>query len=83
MIRRQDWELNVQDGNPNLVGEVMEVVSCNGEDIKDSVRVSWERGGQTNNYRVSKNVNVFFSCFLVCFVLFCFCFFYFFPFFNL
>lgn len=81
MIRRQDWELKVQDGNPNLVGEVMEVVSCNGEDIKDSVRVSWERGGQTNNYRVSKNVNVFFSCFLVCFVLFLF--FLFFPFFNL
>lgn len=54
MIRRQDWELNNQDGNQNLVGEVKEVVSSNDEDIKDSVRVSWERGGQTNNYRVSK-----------------------------
>ncbi|XP_067047013.1 E3 ubiquitin-protein ligase MIB2-like [Acropora muricata] len=50
VIRRQDWELNDQDGNPNLVGEVKEVVSSNDEDIKDSVRVSWERGGQTNNY---------------------------------
>ncbi|XP_074607963.1 E3 ubiquitin-protein ligase MIB2-like isoform X1 [Acropora palmata] len=52
VMRRQDWELNDQDGNPNLVGEVKEVVSSNDEDIKDSVRVSWERGGQTNNYRV-------------------------------
>ena len=57
MIRRQDWGLNDQDRNPNVVGVVEEVFSSNNRDDNDSVRVSWNEGGQTNIYRVSKSGN--------------------------
>ena len=58
VIRRQDWKLNDQDSNSNVVGVVEEVFSSNNRDDKDSVRVSWNKGGQTNIYRVSKNGNM-------------------------
>lgn len=49
------------DGNSpdrDVVGEVEEVVSSNDEDTKDSVRVSWKKGGQTFIYRVGKDGKV-------------------------
>ncbi|KAK2559953.1 hypothetical protein P5673_017531 [Acropora cervicornis] len=39
-IRGPECEVNDQDGVPNLVGVVEEVVGSNDEDTKDSVRVS-------------------------------------------
>ena len=58
MIRGRDLEVSNQDGNSKVVGVVEEVVSSNDDDTKDSVRVSWKKGGQTNIYRVSKTGNV-------------------------
>ncbi|XP_015770080.1 PREDICTED: E3 ubiquitin-protein ligase MIB2-like isoform X3 [Acropora digitifera] len=58
VIRRQDWKLNDQDSNSNVVGVVEEVFSSNNRDDKDSVRVSWNKGGQTNIYRVDLKCTV-------------------------
>ena len=58
VIQGSDREVNHQDGEPNVDGVVEEVVSSTDEDTKDSVRVSWKKGGQTNIHRVSENGNV-------------------------
>lgn len=58
MIHGSDREVNDQDGNSNVDGVVKEVVSSTDEDSKDSVRVSWKKGGQTNIRRVSEHGNV-------------------------
>lgn len=58
VTRSPDLEGNSPDRDPNVVGEVEEVVSSNDEDTKDSVRVSWKKGGQTFIYRVGKDGKV-------------------------
>ncbi|XP_074607533.1 E3 ubiquitin-protein ligase MIB2-like isoform X4 [Acropora palmata] len=58
VIRRQDWKLNDQDSNPNVVGVVEEVFSSNNRDDGDSVRVLWNKGEQTNIYRVELKCTV-------------------------
>ena len=58
VIRGPDCELNDQISEPNVVGEVEEVVSSNDEDTKDSVRVSWKKGGQSHIHRVGRDGKV-------------------------
>ncbi|XP_074606770.1 uncharacterized protein LOC141859796 [Acropora palmata] len=62
VTRSPDLEGNSPDRDPNVVGEVEEVVSSNDEDTKDSVRVSWKKGGQTFIYRVGKDGKVDLKC---------------------
>ena len=57
MTRGPDLEGNDQDGGPNVVGVVEEVVSSNDEDTKGSVRVSWKKG-ETFIYRGGKGGKV-------------------------
>ena len=58
MIRGPECEVNDQDGDPDIVGVVEEVVSSNDEDTKDSVCVSWKKGGPAHIYRVGKDGKV-------------------------
>ena len=58
VIRVPDCEVNDQGGDPNVVGEVEEVVSSSDEGTNGSVRVSWKKGGQTYIYRVGKDGKV-------------------------
>ncbi|XP_074606780.1 E3 ubiquitin-protein ligase MIB2-like isoform X2 [Acropora palmata] len=62
VIRGPDCEVNDQISEPNKVGVVEEVVSSNDEDTKDSVRVSWKKGGPTYIYRVGKDGKVDLKC---------------------
>ena len=58
VTRSPDLEGISSDRDPNVVGVVEEVVSSNDEDTRDSVRVSWKKGGQTFIYRVGKDGKV-------------------------
>ena len=40
--------MNDQEGVPNLVGVVEDVVGSNDDDTKDSVRVSWKKSQNWN-----------------------------------
>ncbi|KAK2559836.1 E3 ubiquitin-protein ligase MIB2 [Acropora cervicornis] len=62
VIRGPDGEVNDQISELNKVGVVEEVVSSNDEDTKDSVRVSWKKGGPTYIYRVGKDGKVDLKC---------------------